>query len=399
MTTEVTQNNGASNTAKPNPVSSGMTLRQVAEQLREPVKPKEPEGGDKGENSQVRNDANAQQRDRGPDDESSKSDRQNKGSAQNDSIEGDEQEDVIDQADKDEQLDTDQDDQNETEQELSEWSSLEELREAAGLTPEQFENLKWTRKVNGKDEEVTLSELRANNQRDADYTQKTMKLSEERKAFEKQRSDTLAALKTQNDELAGLIAMTEKDLVGDYQSINWKELEETDPARFASERVKFQERYQKLQIAKQSHQARQAKINEDLQAERQKQFQTYLGEQQNILLSKFPTWSDQKVKEKEQGEMRTFLSAEGFTDEEIAQVYDYRHVLLIRDAMAYRKLKAGTAPKLQKVKTVNRVLKPKTVTGKQERNQAKVTDAKQRFDSAPSLKGVAAVLAARRNNQ
>ena len=87
------------------------------------------------------------------------------------------------------------------------------------------------------------------------------------------------------------------------------------------------------------------------QAEQKKQFDGFLRDQQTKLVSKMPEFSDPTKASQLKSSMKSTLNAYGFSDTEVAQVYDHRIVMLVNDAMKFRnmqKAKPNIAKKISK---------------------------------------------------
>ena len=76
-----------------------------------------------------------------------------------------------------------------------------------------------------------------------------------------------------------------------------------------------------------------------------------------MLTDKVADFSDPKKSEQLKGEIRNFGKSIGFTDQELGQVFDHRHVMVMQKAMMYDKLqkanpsvnkKLAKAPKMSK---------------------------------------------------
>ena len=70
-----------------------------------------------------------------------------------------------------------------------------------------------------------------------------------------------------------------------------------------------------------------------------------------MLTEKVKEFSDPKKAEQLKGEIRNFGKSIGFTDNELAQVYDHRHVMVMQKAMEYdkfQKANPGVTKKLVK---------------------------------------------------
>jgi hypothetical protein len=85
----------------------------------------------------------------------------------------------------------------------------------------------------------------------------------------------------------------------------------------------------------------------------------YLAEQRKLLLEKFPEVADPVKARAISAESTGYLRDLGFSDQEIGQVADHRMMLVVRDALAFRKSqKAAKTAAGKKVVGVPRVQKP-----------------------------------------
>jgi len=232
------------------------------------------------------------------------------------------------------------------EQEIVEEESNEEASEDVSQDEEQIdtqekqESPSYKVKVNGQEFDVTLDELRNGYSRDADYRQKTEELSSQRKNFqsesEKQRQD----YSTKLSEVNRLMSVAQQQLQTEINSADLEKLYEEDPTEAARIEHRLRRKQEKLNSA-------MAKT----QSEQQKQFDSFLQDQQRKLVSKMPEFSDPQKASSLKTNMKSTLNNYGFNDQEIAQVYDHRIVMLVNDAMKYRSLqkaKPNIAKKISK---------------------------------------------------
>lgn len=223
------------------------------------------------------------------------------------------------------------------EQEQSEPESVEESEQ-----PQKF-----TVKIDGKDVEVTLDELRNGYQRQADYTRKTMEISEARKAAEaefnqarQERQVYAQQLQTYQQQLA--------QALGEQQNINWQQLLESDPVEY----LKQQHLYNQRQAAFQSAQQEQARVWQQQQAEQATHIQKFVSEQQEALLAKLPEWKDEARAKADKEELKNFLRENAFNDNEIGNVLDHRQIVIARKAMMYDRLMSKAQAASKKVQTL-----------------------------------------------
>lgn len=211
------------------------------------------------------------------------------------------------------------------------------------------EEQKITVEVDGKQVELTaeqIAEAYKNGLRQDDYTRKTQQVSEERKAIEAERQKAVQERTEYAQKLSGYSAQLQYAL-NEQSNIDWNALIEQDPVEFLKQKHLYEQRQAEFQ-----------KINDELskveqisKQEQEEQLGNYLREQSEKLLEKIPAWKDAEKAKAERAEIKSFLKSDGFTDDEIAQVYDHRHVLLIRDAMQFRKLLKEAPSATKRVET------------------------------------------------
>ena len=195
-------------------------------------------------------------------------------------------------------------------------------------------------KVNGQEFEVTLDELRNGYSRDADYRRKTEELSYEKKQFmsesEKQRQDYSARLNEANQ----MLSLAQQQLNADINSADLEKLYEEDPTEAARIEHRLRKKQERINAAVAKN-----------QSEQKKQFDSFLKDQQIKLVTKMPEFNDPDKASKLKSSMKSTLNYYGFNDQEVAQVYDHRIVMLVNDAMKFRNLqkaKPNIAKKITK---------------------------------------------------
>lgn len=223
--------------------------------------------------------------------------------------------------------------------------SPEEVQEDQAEETEPAEAQKVSIEVDGKTVELTpeqIAEYYKNGLRQDDYTRKTMQVSEERKAIEAERQKAAQERNEYAQKLDGY-AQQLAYVINEQSNIDWMALLENDPVEFLKQKTLYEQR----QAEAQKINDERFKLGEIQQREQEEQLQSYLAEQSEKLLEKIPAWKDAEKAKAERAEIKSFLKSEGFTDDEIAQVYDHRHVLLIRYAMQFSRLlkEAPTATK------------------------------------------------------
>ena len=238
--------------------------------------------------------------------------------------------------------------EGETEQESQEEQAESEETETEG---EQTPETKFTVRIDGKDEEVTESELIAGYSRQSDYTRKTQALAAKSKALETE----TAAARQERTEYAQLLPKLRdalEDGMGDEP--DWEALR-ANPETAASATIEWQRRQErKAKIAAvKSEEARLAAQAEQEQAALRNQV---IVEEREKMLNAMPAWKDRKVAKRDSEAIENTLKAVGFNDEEM-QIFDHRALLVAWKAMKYDEIQAQQ-PGLKKKIAAAPVVKP-----------------------------------------
>lgn len=196
-------------------------------------------------------------------------------------------------------------------------------------------------KIDGAEIDVPEDELLKGYSRTADYTRKTQKLSEERKALEaeaqavraerEQYSQTLAALKAQ------LQSVSEPD---------WATLADQDPIEFVKQKELHRDRKEKLQALE----AEQRRVADLQNHEQQRALYQYVQEEQARLAQAIPEWKDANIAKAEKEKIANFALSLGYSEADIAQIYDHRAVVALRKAALYDEMMSKAKLQTEKVK-------------------------------------------------
>ena len=264
--------------------------------------------------------------------------------------------------------------ETESEEEVSE-QDVSQDEEQIDTQEKQEDSPSYTVKVNGQELDVTLDELRNGYSRDADYRQKTEELSHQRKQFqsesEKQRQDFSQKLNELNQRLSA----AQQDLNAEINSADLDKLYDEDP----TEAARVERKLKKKQDA----------LNQSIQqtqAEQKQQFETFLQDQQRKLVSKMPEFSDPAKASSLKANMKSTLNNYGFNDQEVAQVYDHRIVMLVNDAMKYRSMQNSKPNIAKKITKPSKPFSSGVKQGKSEANLKLRRDKFSRLKKSGSMK-------------
>lgn len=204
-----------------------------------------------------------------------------------------------------------------------------------------------TVKIDGKDVEIPLSELKNGYQRQADYTRKTMETAEQRKAADAElsRAQQERAIYAQN--LQRMQALDEAALEQAKQ-VNWDELLQTDPVEYLKQQRIAQERQARLQQVY----SEQQRITAQQQAEHEQARSHYLSQQQDELLAKLPEWKDAAKAKAEKTALAEYLLESGYDRDTVNTITDAKAVILARKAMLFDRMMQKASAASKKVATL-----------------------------------------------
>ena len=205
---------------------------------------------------------------------------------------------------------------------------IEEEYQAEALEEPEPQAETFNIKVNGQEVPVTLDELKAGYSRQSDYTQKTMQIAEERKSLEADRQNLQTLINDYQTALQSPMPAMEPPARPDAKL--WDE----DPIEAMRQTELYRQKMEDFQAESAKHQH----LQQQAMAEKQKQMQEALNQQQVALKERIPEWQNEETATKEKAEIRRFGLSMGFTENELAQIYDSRAVQVLRDAMRYNQL-------------------------------------------------------------
>jgi hypothetical protein len=199
--------------------------------------------------------------------------------------------------------------------------------------------------IDGETKQVPLKELVANFQLQGHVNNKSIALENERKELQEVKNRVAQELTQRIDGAAKLSELAEQELIAEYKSIDWNTLRYQDPANWTALRQEYAERAQKIQQVQNLVGEERNRIVQEQQQQFAEQAQKHLQEQHALLIKDNPTWADPAVKAKEAGEIRSFLTQYGFTEQDAQGISDHRLIRLIKDAQAFKK---GTKAAVEK---------------------------------------------------
>jgi hypothetical protein len=250
---------------------------------------------------------------------------------------------------------------------------------------EEQEQPTYLVKAAGEEREVTLNELIKSYQLGTDYTKKSQAVAEERKAVEAERQAVQEA-KQMRDTYAQRLEMIEQMLVPQQQEENLEYLKETDPIGYSVKVAEMIQRDKQLAAV----QAERSRINQQQEQDRQAQMQSVVAEEMQKLSSYIPEFTDPAKGEAIRNDIRAFGKQIGFSDNELAAVYDSRAVLTLYKAMQYDKLVASKPAITKKVNEAPKAIKS-GVSKPRDSSAEEIKKLKARARSSGSVRDAASV--------
>jgi hypothetical protein len=239
-------------------------------------------------------------------------------------------------------------------------------------------------KAAGEEREVTLNELIKSYQLGTDYTKKSQAVAEERKAVESERQAVQEA-KQMRDTYAQRLEMIEQ-MLQPQQEENLEYLKETDPIGYSVKVAEMVQRDKQLSAV----QAERHRINQQQEQDRQAQMQSVVAEEMQKLTAYIPEFTDPAKGESIRNDIRAFGKQIGFSDNELAAVYDSRAVLTLYKAMQYDKLVASKPAITKKVNEAPKAIKS-GVSKPRDSNAEETKKLKARARSSGSVRDAASV--------
>ena len=237
--------------------------------------------------------------------------------------------------------------------------------EEAESQEEEVEELpKYRVKVSGEEVEVSLDELLNGYSRTADYQKKTQSLAEQRKAVEAERVKIDEAAKTR-ETYAQRLQVIEQLLQQQDQGQDLASLKSEDPIAYAVAMAEKMERDKQLQAVQMERQ----RVQQEQQSHQQAQLQKHIQAEQAKLVEAIPEFKDDVKAEVIRRDIRNYAKAQGFTDQELSQVYDSRAVLALYKAAQYDKLMANKGATSKKVANAPKTIRPGTSNPQSSENE------------------------------
>jgi hypothetical protein len=206
-------------------------------------------------------------------------------------------------------------------------------------------------KVDGVESQVSFEELRNGYQRHSDYQAKMRKVAEAQQQADAQRQTYL-------QRIDSVVPQLEAALMGEFADIRTMQdvakLAEAEPARYV--------KWQAAQMALNNARSERDRVAQEHQQRHQEQIRHYVAEQHKQLSERLPEWGDADKGPKLKADLRRYLKAEGFSDDEIGTAADHRLVVMANKARLFDEAQKARVAAAKAAATVPKVQKPGTTS-------------------------------------
>jgi hypothetical protein len=241
-------------------------------------------------------------------------------------------------------------------------------------------------KAAGEEKEVPLSELIKGYQLGADYTKKTTEVAEQRKLVEAERG-AIEEAKYVRDNYAQRLQAIDQFLTSQMPQEDLNSLKENDPIGYAVKVAELSEKKEQLQAIR----AEQARIAQEQQSDYARAMSDRVAQEASKLAQVLPEFSDPTKGENIRKEIRNYGKALGFTDEELSNVYDSRHVLTLHKAMMYDKLQKSKPAITKKVNEAPKMIRSGNSGGNKQSQEQILQKQKSQLLSSGRVRDAAAL--------
>ena len=250
----------------------------------------------------------------------------------------------------------------------------------------QEEEPSYVVKAAGEEKEVPLSELIKGYQLGADYTKKTTEVAEQRKQVEAERA-AIEEAKYARDSYAQRLQAIDNFLTSQMPQEDLNALKENDPIGYAVKIAELSEKKEQLAAIR----AEQARIAQEQQSDYARAMSERVAQEAQKLAQVLPEFSDPAKGDNFRKEIRNYGKTLGFTDEELSQVYDSRHVLTLHKAMMYDKLQKSKPAITKKVSEAPRMLRAGTSGSNKQSDEQRIQQQKSQLRNSGKVRDAAAL--------
>jgi hypothetical protein len=233
--------------------------------------------------------------------------------------------------------------------EVSDEELLDADIEATDIEEETVEPEYYTVKSDGKEETVTIDQLKQSYSGQSAINKRFQEVAEARKEVEKK----AAEISQREQMITQMYNQAQQQGFVSQPQLPDHTLAESDPIAYMEQRAKYDADMQSYQ----QQQMQMQQLQQQQQKQADEQHQSFVAEQAEIIRGKIPELANP---EKSQAHWRSLMDSAkeyGFSDEEIAATADARYIQMANDAMKFRRIVANRKKAEAKGKKAKPVVK------------------------------------------
>jgi len=233
--------------------------------------------------------------------------------------------------------------------EVSDEELLDADIEATDIEEETVEPEYYTVKTDGKEETVTIDQLKQSYSGQSAINKRFQEVAEMRKQIEQKTSEVL-----QREQMVNyLYNQSQQQGFISPPKLPDQALAESDPVSYMEQRAKYDADLQSYQ----QQQMQMQQLQEQQQRQADEQYQSFVAEQAEIIKGKIPELANPEKSQSHWQSLMNSAKEYGFSDEEIAATADARYIQMANDAMKFRRIVANRKKAEAKGKKAKPVVK------------------------------------------
>ena len=233
--------------------------------------------------------------------------------------------------------------------EVSDEELLDADIEATDIEEETVEPEYYTVKTDGKEETVTIDQLKQSYSGQSAINKRFQEVAEMRKQVEQKTSDIL-----QREQMVNyLYNQSQQQGFISPPKLPDQALAESDPVSYMEQRAKYDADLQSYQ----QQQVQMQQLQQQQQRQADQQHQSFVAEQAEIIKGKIPELANPEKSSAHWQSLMSSAKEYGFSDEEIAATADARYIQMANDAMKFRRIVANRKKAEAKGKKAKPVVK------------------------------------------
>lgn len=207
--------------------------------------------------------------------------------------------------------------------------------------------------------DITIGEWKDGYQSNELASKARRELEQARTQFAQERDDLQKQALARITEAAGLADQMQEAMLAPYSQVDWATLREEDPMTWTAKRQELMEAQQRVAQMRQGVQGKIQDFQRELSQQQEARRVEMLQRESAALADAIPEFRNPETAQAETAALRKYLTAQGFTGEEVDSAYDHRLIVMARKARLYdESLGKATAATKKVLKIAKKTLTP-----------------------------------------